>query len=1084
MNFSKKTFIVLIFVFAAVLLINLSSAELWWDTSWHFRVPINISSSSPVMNARVIMNVNFSQFFSSLNVSGNFDPDSVRVIENGIELPHDWENDSYDTGNITWIANGTTQDNRTFWIYFDVSENGAKPSGEIISEYVHWRSGYTNNMDVYSSTWSRPWAQSIEVSWKWSSEQFYDFAYLYIDGVETEKKDGVNSENTTFLGSSIKGRFTSDTSGIYSATDDYGTYGCAIDMIKFYSVENYTDVSLDTYLGNPEMQNLINNLEIPLQDSRYEQGDLITLRANILDDGSDPLDGVNVSFTIENDTTSYLCFATENSGEYVCVWNSSDMTIGNYSIMLNSSKDFYYSNSTFYENRFQLEYGPPSISMNMTDKIEQNSSIQINATAQDRSGTGIAWVRVNVTKPDNTTDQFNMTNVSDLWTMIYNDAGERGIYLVKVFSQDNNGKIGQSNRTFGAYVKLNATLMTQSSYYYQGSYGRVEYTIVDTVDNPVENVNVTLTIRNPSGSMIWNDNNQTEVTDSDGMIEPMPLFQIVSSDPVGNYTLESFSQYYDTLADCVVNRTDSYVFQVLGQALNFMTLDLDSPLEVSLGDPLKVSAAVTDGSQSIDPDSIRASLYDPLDNLIIDNVSMTYLETGLYSSQYITSSSSTQGNWRWVVKAVRGSNGITKQVYSHFVGGPFDVRNITIIDNVVPDLAISVIVENKGDAGQDVMIEWNLTRTDNGSILDNKAETILVPGNSLKVYTAYPSTDYVGQVKITFVAHYSGTEKAGAYSTFNTVSEGGHAGGGGGNVGEITPEKEFEIVNLTKEIDVELGGVSVMNLVVRNSGNVALKNISINMSGVENNWISIPDNFDLDANETKSINIGFNIPANAKVGVYNGTIVVGNNEIQDNSSFVLKIFASREELYLYKIQVLKDRVKNVEKEIIQAQNEGKEVSDARTLLDNAREKVTEAEISLNNQDFESTSDAITMANDYLDRAEFEVQIAKVAPKSFTQKWIFYAIVILGAMLIAFVIWIILRLKKMELKLSGVSLKRVFMGRASYKQLEKEKDKLEKILALLDKEYKQKMISKESYDEIKGKNMEKLNQVNDILKTEK
>ncbi|MCX6742486.1 MAG: hypothetical protein NTX24_04940 [Candidatus Pacearchaeota archaeon] len=1066
---------------------SLCSAELWWNSTWHFRVSVNISSSGSISDAKTQVYLNFSELLSELSMNGSFSADSIRVMEYSSEQPHDWENESNVSGNLTWVANGTTpaNTNRTFWVYFDVVENGAKQEGEIISENPHWRSGYTNNMDVWSNQstppgigyeWNRTWAKMIEVSWKWSTEESYDFAYLNVSGLGVRTISGVGSENTSFLGSRILGGFTSDSSTIDSLTDGYGTYGCAIDSIKFYSVTNYTIPSLSISLGSLEIQNLHNYLELPPPSSFFEQEDIITLRGNVTDENSNLVTGVSVLFVIKNDTAEYLCSASENgTGKYECYWNSSGIPTGNYSILMNSSKEFFNSNSTLFSDRFTLESGPPLISITMENEIEQGSSVQINASVEDQSGTGIDWVGVNITRPDNETYQGNMSNVSGVWTIDYTNTSTRGIYLVVVYARDNYGKVGESNVTLRSHIRLNASLKTQAAFYSQGSKGRVEYSLKDTGNASVSNASVRFRIENPSGISIWDNENQTEITNQNGNIEPQPSFEIVSSDPVGNYTLFSYTTYWDGVSQSLVNRTDNYSFYVYASSTSFLTLDLESSPDVSGVGPLQVSATLFDG-KNVNADSIRATLYDPLNNLIIDNVSMTLVETGMYSMNYTTSSSSTQGNWKWVVRATRGSNALAKQIFSHFVGGPFDVRNIAIIDNQVQDLEISVIVENKG-AGQDVTVEWNLTRTDTGETLDSGADTFYVAGASSTVYTAYPSTPYVGEVKITFVAHYSGTEKAGAYSIFNTV-EGGptppQIGGGGGGGGGAALKK-LEIINFTKEVDVDRGGIGFLSFLVRNLGDAKVLNVSAAISGINEDWLTLPKTFDLGVNETKLISIQFLIPENAQIGSYDGIVIIGNLETNEQSEFVLKIFASKVELYLYKIQELKSRVIFIENKTLQSQLEGRDVSTVRLLLDNAREEIRTAGTNLYNRDYNEAANAISMASDYLDKAEYELQIAKMIVKSFFQQWWVISIIIFLAALVFIILFLKIFNKVFNKKLSitPVFLRKLVVEQLLVQKAENEKAKIRRMLALLEREYREGIISKDSYFELKNKNEEKL-----------
>jgi hypothetical protein len=103
----------------------------------------------------------------------------------------------------------------------------------------------------------------------------------------------------------------------------------------------------------------------------------------------------------------------------------------------------------------------------------------------------------------------------------------------------------------------------------------------------------------------------------------------------------------------------------------------------------------------------------------------------------------------------------------------FDIVNIVVSDNTVPHLEISVDVVNLGGILADITVTWTLIRTDTGAVLDTGADTIGVGPHTTQVYTIYPSTIYVGQVRITFTG-----DGATAFQIFITQSA--PAGGGGG----------------------------------------------------------------------------------------------------------------------------------------------------------------------------------------------------------------------------------------------------------------------------------------------------------------
>ena len=113
----------------------------WWDPDgvstgqdWHYRVPVTLPSTSSV-NSTAKVDVDFPALLAQLGVSGTFDPNSVRVVRPGGALATVQEFtdtvylDATDSsgngrGEIRWIVqDGGAQ---TYYIYFDVTQNGSK----------------------------------------------------------------------------------------------------------------------------------------------------------------------------------------------------------------------------------------------------------------------------------------------------------------------------------------------------------------------------------------------------------------------------------------------------------------------------------------------------------------------------------------------------------------------------------------------------------------------------------------------------------------------------------------------------------------------------------------------------------------------------------------------------------------------------------------------------------------------------------------------------------------------------------------------------------------------------------------------
>ena len=102
------------------------AAEDWWNNTWQYRVPINVSSESYArQDMPVELIINFTDLLDNLNDSDTFDDNSIRIIESGFEIPSQFDEISTGYGELIWIANGTTSSltNRSYFIYFDTDNN-------------------------------------------------------------------------------------------------------------------------------------------------------------------------------------------------------------------------------------------------------------------------------------------------------------------------------------------------------------------------------------------------------------------------------------------------------------------------------------------------------------------------------------------------------------------------------------------------------------------------------------------------------------------------------------------------------------------------------------------------------------------------------------------------------------------------------------------------------------------------------------------------------------------------------------------------------------------------------------------------
>ena len=118
----------------------------WWDDEWTFRLNVNITTQIGVSYTDYLIeqDLDFTAMLDNMQLSGTFDINSIRITEwndtlgTNAEVVSQFDKDAaYDAttnaiGTLNWVMDGNTtvgvseQKTRTYFVYFDVLENGNK----------------------------------------------------------------------------------------------------------------------------------------------------------------------------------------------------------------------------------------------------------------------------------------------------------------------------------------------------------------------------------------------------------------------------------------------------------------------------------------------------------------------------------------------------------------------------------------------------------------------------------------------------------------------------------------------------------------------------------------------------------------------------------------------------------------------------------------------------------------------------------------------------------------------------------------------------------------------------------------------
>jgi uncharacterized membrane protein len=761
-----------------------------------------------------------------------------------------------------------------------------------------------------------------------------------------------------------------------------------------------------------------------------------------------------------------------------------------------------------------LPYIPPIINISILPKeIEQNSSVKILVNVTDRSGSGISWTKVNITRPNGIVDSFSMALVSvngslSFWELVYpNITGsteERGLYNITVYAKDNIGNEGEENSSFIVYAKLNILLSTLSDKYYQGDTGSIYYAVRNFTNNPVPNVTVNFTIENPQGNLIYISPQLK--TNADGSISPLPTFSLPSDAPLGNYSLSSFSEYFDEITNKHIEIQKNYTFQVFSRTVTVTGLfaDVETAVVWYPDNVMRFGILVYNGEgKPVDPTSMNLTVYDPANNIYFSaNLSqMTKQSTGYYIYQYAMPSTTPSGMFLAVLN-VSQENFQTMKLKAFRVahGGPYDVR-ITLLENEVQQgsyLDFVLTVENKGEVSQDVFVEYWVSSPQNTTYY-SASEAVYTPSvtnqsftRSVYIYSTQPLGTYFLNVRVTYDTVQPSITANASFLVVARVTPTTLPPPAGptiyvpvGAFPTPTPTEKITagilISKYNSNITLAKGFTSFETVTVNNTGQVDLENVSLLLVGIPLAWFNItPESYKiLPKDQSVVFLITFDVPENARVGSYGGTLIASSGVASDQKKVTITVVESVEELLRAEIKKLKDDLFSLEVDTKVAEKEGKDVSAIMLLIDSIKSYIKSAEENLENKKFSEALENVANAKNLLERARSMLSKAEVIVKPPSVlpffPWLIVVLVVVSAVVAGIVFWMRKRKKVVGVRPWVIPLGRladlVKAKKVNKEDLIKEKERLLRMLEVLEKEKEEKLVSLGAYREMK-KNLEK------------
>ncbi|RLJ10054.1 MAG: hypothetical protein DRP15_01360, partial [Candidatus Aenigmatarchaeota archaeon] len=749
-----------------------------------------------------------------------------------------------------------------------------------------------------------------------------------------------------------------------------------------------------------------------------------------------------------------------------------------------------------------------SVTPNMT---EQGGSVTIRANVTSQSGADITYVIANVTKPDGTYDEKNMTRLylpecilagKTCWSVDYpSDWGnttQYGNYTVLIFAMDEIGINGTESTTLKVYTKLDPLLFTLSPVYsnfYGDITANVYYRSRNLEGTPLGNTNLYIEVLNSNNETVLN---KTYTTQSDGFIRNnqggiyVPV-EIKYDYPAGNYTIVANSTYYDPLVDLYVNNSLQHRFEVIDRPVTYGFLPF---VKVFLwwyqNNVIRFIMWFIDSTgELVDPERIDLTVLDPADNIYFtaNETQMNKESAGVYTYDYAMPVNSPIGVYTVNLTASNGS--VTRYAFDYFrvsTGGPYDVI-INLLEHEVTRgdfLDFELYVENKGDVSdQDVNITYWVTDGNQTWDMNTFSANIAAGENktfttSVYIFQSQPLGFYTLVARVVYDPYNNLYAEANA--TFQVVEGAppgppgppapapGAPGAAGGEVEiPVVAKKEITIEEYPTELAVEVGYAKFPNIKIRNTGDVNLTDIRLMVSGLPSEWYEItPQKIDLlEPNQTAVFTLKILVPPGTKTEEHIVKITAYTNETSSEKTFVLLIFTSRQELLQYELARLKAKLEELEEKTDEA-GKTKDVTDVLKVLDEIKKQIDLAEGYLIEKKYDAALNAIYAGWNLVKRAEYLLSIAPPLSPFAMIPWWLIIIIVIFVVIIALVIFFLKRMtESIKTLVKGrMAEARVVTGmigkEVDVDALKIEREKLRRTLNLLERQYKEGIISREAY----------------------
>ncbi|MBI4163020.1 MAG: hypothetical protein HY513_05025 [Candidatus Aenigmarchaeota archaeon] len=238
-----------------------------------------------------------------------------------------------------------------------------------------------------------------------------------------------------------------------------------------------------------------------------------------------------------------------------------------------------------------------------------------------------------------------------------------------------------------------------------------------------------------------------------------------------------------------------------------------------------------------------------------------------------------------------------------------------------------------------------------------------------------------------------------ASAATSSSSGGGGSGSSSSNTtANTTKTPAISIIFIPETFNITQGNTTTKNIMVKNTGDLKLSNITLTITGLDD-WVTIvPENVSvLDKNITQTFIVAIKIPSKADVNIYKATATVATNysAAADTESFFINVLPSEETIendIVPRFNEYSSQLEKYKNNLTEFEKQGIDTGKIAALVNNAEDRLSKADMEIQAGNYFAAKILLDEAESLLNATAVEILEAK---KPLNLLLIIIAVVVIG-----------------------------------------------------------------------------------------